>query len=200
MAAELAETVTAFAVLELTLPQIKDVILRLGVPLHVLDNIDYVRSGGERLPYYVQEWLNREEPSWDKLAAALFLAGFKNQAKTLIKLKNADQNSLLMASNLPQSPLTDVLGVLTDLGLSQEQIKNIARSLGVSNATLDNIDTQHHANDRNAHYIKAWLDSFEGEPTMEHIIAALVATGQKRKAEQLNESVAKQRAVASKKQ
>ena len=205
---ELKDLLNVLARLELTGPQIKSLTQRLGVKLHVLDNIDARRKGADREAHYLQAWLDIEfATTWKKIIAALRLMGLKAKARSLAEMVGLDPNPV--DAGLPEMSMKDAQGVLDAIvsanslfdskKLSHEQMRDLFRRLGVSNADLDNIDEDHvGGDDRHSHYAQAWLN-VEFEPTVQHIIDGLELIGKVAKAEglQVNEDVERAREGAT---
>lgn len=198
---ELKDLLNVFTKLELTGPQIKSLTQRLGVKLHVLDDVDASRrgAGADRKAHYLQAWLNIElAPTWKKIIAALRLMRLKAKARSLGEMVGVDSNPV--DAGLPETSMKDAQGVLDAIEsanslfdskkLSHEQMRALFRGIGVSNEELDDIDEDHVGDDRHSHYAQAWLN-VEFEPTVQHIIDGLELIGKVTKAKglQVNENV-----------
>ena len=60
----------------LSINEMRDVVFRLEIPGHILDNIDLEYSGTTRSTKYVEEWLKRDiDASWEKLVSGLKRTG-----------------------------------------------------------------------------------------------------------------------------
>ena len=186
----LTAVLDVFQHLQLNAQQIKYFMLLLGVPINKLDDI----GGGRKEEKYARAWLDLDaEANWEKMIVALQRIGLKAQAERLKELKGVTTAT----ADLPLTPLTDALGLISEL--NREDTRSLFMWLGVSLPALDNIDEDYRGDDRNVHYIQAWLDK-EKEPSPEHIIAALHKIGKVRMAVKISAQVAKKRATAEKKE
>ena len=81
---ELLVNDVAYALQELTWLETKDLTLRLGVKLNVLDSIETDRSGNDRKTHSIQYWLDNDlEASWGRIISGLREIGKKALAENV---------------------------------------------------------------------------------------------------------------------
>ena len=79
---ELSVNDVAYALQELTWLETKELTLRLGLKLNVLDSIETDRSGNDRKTHSIQYWLDNDlEASWGRIISALREIGKKTLAE-----------------------------------------------------------------------------------------------------------------------
>ena len=176
---QLLQILDVFEQLKLTSQQIKYIVLLLGVPLNKLDDID----GSRKDEKYAKALLDVEDPpNWGKMVAALRILGLNTMADCL-----KQGAGITIAENPPMSPLTHTFFLLTEL--TQAETRSLFLQLGVPIHCLDDIDDEYRGNNRNIHYIQAWLDK-ETQPSLPHIIVGLQKIGKVALADKISKFVA----------
>ena len=88
---------------ELTWPETKNLTLRLGVKLHILDSIEADRSGNDRNIHSIQFWLDNDlEASWRKI-----ISGLREIRKIVLAEKVATQYYPPARAAVTDSPTSD---------------------------------------------------------------------------------------------
>ena len=172
-----------FTALKLTQRQIREIVLKFGVELHKIDDIDDQYREGDRIAGYVQAWLDIDgAPTWQKIIAALILMKIPAKADELAKRVGVEHPTV--------APVVDPLSVFSYLELTQQQIRELFRRLGVKENKIRDIDDEYGGSDRVAHYVQAWRD-IDSEASYPKISAALILMGLQGKSDALTTRLAK---------
>ena len=100
---ELSVNDVAYALQELTWLKTKELTLRLGVKLHVLDSIETDRSGNDRKTHSIQFWLDNDlKASWGRI-----IAGLRETGKSVLAESVATQYCPQARAAVTNSPSSD---------------------------------------------------------------------------------------------